>query len=65
MKSHRRSLISMRPNESTNDPLCSESSANREPEGRLRSALIGRARRDRIGRAHLQCKIPKRGPIYA
>ncbi len=29
MKSHRCSLISLRPNESTNDPPCSESSANR------------------------------------
>ena len=94
MKSHRCSLISLRPNESTNDPPCSESSANRESEGGLRSALEGRAHRDkagpisrnriiifgasvhprfglrwksfaanidRIGRAHLQRKIPKRG----
>jgi hypothetical protein len=93
MKSHRCSLISLRPNESTNDPPCSESSANRESEGRLRSALVGRGRRDeagsitrnriiifgasvlprfgrrwksfaanidRIGRFHLQRKIPRR-----
>jgi hypothetical protein len=94
MKSHRCSLISLRPNESTDDPPCSESSANRESEGGLRSVLVGRAHRekagpitrsrmiifgvgvrprfgrrwksfatniDRIGRAHLQRKIPKRG----
>jgi hypothetical protein len=53
MKSHRCSLISLRPNESTNDPPCSESSANRESEGGLRSALVDRA--------HLQRKIPKQG----
>jgi hypothetical protein len=53
MKSHRCSLISLRPNESTNDPSCSKSRANREFEGGLRSALVGRA--------HLQRKIPKRG----
>ena len=94
MKSHRCSLISLRPNESTNDPPCSESSANRESEGGLRSAWVSRAHRDkagpitrnriiifgvsvhprfgrrwksfatnidRIGRAHLQRTIPKRG----
>lgn len=49
MKSHRCSLISLRPNESTNDPPCSESSANRESEGGLRSALVGRAHRDKAG----------------
>jgi hypothetical protein len=57
MKAHRGSLISLRPNESTNDPPCLESSANRESEGGLRSAFVGRA--------HLQRKIPKRGQIYA
>jgi hypothetical protein len=94
MTFHRRTLLSPRPAESTNDPPCSESSANRESEGGLRSALVGRAHRDkagpitrtriiilgvsvhprfgprwksfatnidRIGRAHLQRKIPKRG----
>ena len=94
MKSHRCSLFSLRPNESTNDLPCSERSANRESEGALRSALVGRAHRDkagpiirnriiifgvsvhlqfgrrwkslatnidRIGRAHLQRKIPKQG----
>jgi hypothetical protein len=40
MKSHRCSLISLRLNGSTNDPLCSENSANRESEGVLRSALV-------------------------
>jgi hypothetical protein len=40
MKSHRCSLISLRLNGSTNDPPCSESSANRESEGGLRSALV-------------------------
>ena len=49
MKSHRCSLISLRPNESTNDPLCSESGANRESAGGLRGALVGRAHRDKAG----------------
>jgi hypothetical protein len=68
MKSHRCSLISLRPNESTNDPPCLESSANLESEGGLRSALAGRAHcvvpQDLgvdVGRAHLQRNIPKRG----
>jgi hypothetical protein len=70
MKSHRCSLISLRPNESTNDPPCSESSANRESEGGLRIAWVGRPHRAKagpitlgvdVGRAHLQRKIPKRG----
>ena len=73
MKSHRCSPISLRPNESTNDPSCSQSSANRESEGGLRSALVGRAHRDEAGAitrnliiifgvsAHLERKIPKRG----
>ena len=52
MKSHRCPLISLRPNESTNDPPRSEGSANRESEGGLRSALAGQA--------HLQRNIPKR-----
>ena len=56
MKSHRCSLTSLRPNESTNDPPCSESSANRKSFA---------THIDRIGRAHLQRKIPKRGWIYA
>jgi hypothetical protein len=47
MKSHRSSFISLRRTKSTNDPPCSESSANRESEGGLRSALVGRAHRDK------------------
>src|ERR1700722_1311218 len=52
MKSHRCSLISLRPNESTNDPPCSESSA---------TDAIPQDLGVDVGRAHLQRKIPKQG----
>jgi hypothetical protein len=47
MKSHRCSLISLRPNESSSP--CSESSANRESERGLRGAWVGRAHGDNTG----------------